>query len=168
MFGRSSLVVLWILLVASAAASRPAQGQTTALWMDSQAGDWVGGGKLWSYTPVDATFTASPGTTVSISVVASGESFVRWSLNFRAAGATRPVVGVYESARRAPFTKFVGLDVGETVAAAMSSRAASSSWKRSMAVTAVSFASPRISSSIVRTPMQGCSVPFGITPRSRA
>src|SRR5262245_4332780 len=87
-----------------------ARAQTTALFFDSQAGDYIGAGQVATYTPVDATFTAtnSGGTTVSV----NGPSFsFWWTLQFKAAGATPPAVGTYEMARRAPFTTFNGLDV---------------------------------------------------------
>lgn len=100
-------------LIAFLALPREAAAQTTALFFDSQAGDYIGAGQPATYTPVDGTFSAS--TTVhgaSFQVIGPGSAFW-WHLDFKAAGpAPAPMPGVYEEARRASFTNFNGLDVG--------------------------------------------------------
>jgi hypothetical protein len=112
MSSRSLLLVLGALAFMSAAAPRAAHAQTTGLFFDSQPGDYIGGGHLWSYSAADATFTtdtaSSFGTVISLD--ASGSPHVHWTLMFQAAGVQPPAVGVYESARSSgSFTSFAGL-----------------------------------------------------------
>ena len=114
MFKRSFLFVLGILAVLSAAAPRAAHAQTTGLFFDSQAGDCVGGGTSLVVHPASTRRSApqtSPayGTAISLETPGHRRSFTGPSISRRP--ATPPVAGVYESARRAAFTKFVGLDV---------------------------------------------------------
>jgi hypothetical protein len=114
MSSRSLLLVLGAVAVMSAAAPRAAQAQTTALFVDSFAGETIGAGHVWTYNAVDATFTAGASSAggASMAIVTTGSPSVRWDLTFVAPGTNRmPTTGVYESARRAPFTKFVGLSV---------------------------------------------------------
>ena len=87
-----------------------ARAQTTALFVSSQAGDSVGQGKTATYTTADKTFTTFVSANdVTISLGGPGLPF--WRLTFSGPGGTVPGPGVYEAARRAPFTRFNGLDV---------------------------------------------------------
>jgi hypothetical protein len=91
MSSRSFLLVLGALLVVSAVSPRLAQAQTTKLFIDSQAGDPVGGGHVTTFTTADATFSAwsysTTGTTISLSL--PGGSFAQWELDFKAAGVNK-------------------------------------------------------------------------------
>ena len=90
---------------------RPAFGQTTALFIDSQPGAYVGLGQKYHLTTVDATFT---GTSMgpngrSFNVATPGGTF--WSLSFAAPGFLEPHVGTYEGARRAIAFYINGLSI---------------------------------------------------------
>ena len=108
------MAVLGLLTVVSAAAPRAAHAQTTALFFDSQAGDYVGGGQVATYTTADASFTATTTTYGGTTIRLTAPSYLQsWSLTFKAAGAVLlPGPGTYETARRAPFSESLnGLDV---------------------------------------------------------
>jgi hypothetical protein len=82
-----------------------ARAQTTALYFDSQAGDYIGQGVERTWTTADLTFTASASTdrsSVSLSAIAAGYS-TWWYLNFAAPSGTPLAPGSYENATRAPF-----------------------------------------------------------------
>ena len=72
----------------------------TFLELASDPGDWAGGGRKLTLTPLDGTFTAnsSPG---SVDVSFQGASF--WSLTFAAPAGATLAPGVYEGAARYPF-----------------------------------------------------------------
>ena len=95
-----------------AIASSPVHAQTTALFLDSQTGDYIGQGLEYTYTPGQATFqlTGNSKNGVTISVQGSTTSNY-WSLNFAAAGGVPLAAGAYESASRLWFTSGNGLDV---------------------------------------------------------
>src|SRR4051812_24016377 len=81
MFSRSFILTLGCFVVMSAGAPRAAQAQTTALFVDSQAGDPAGGGRVASYTGADASFTASTSSSNGTSIGLQGPGFfVSWSL----------------------------------------------------------------------------------------
>ena len=83
-----------------------AQAQTTALFVDSQPGDSVGGGEQRLFTTADLGFTSNVGSgnsTVSIAARTeqSFSSSEYWDLTFQSGGGL--VAGVYENAGRASF-----------------------------------------------------------------
>ena len=85
-----------------------AQG-TTALFFQSQAGDYIGAGESHTYTPVDGNFTIGSYTNgVSGSVLGPPGSFW-WYFDFAAPTGVPLTPGTYETARRYPFTSFNGL-----------------------------------------------------------
>jgi hypothetical protein len=92
--------------------SAPAAAQTTALFVDSDAGDWVGSGQTHTLVPPDATFQiqrpAFRPNSVSLSVD-DGDSW--WYVTIAAPGSVPLAAGTYPHATRAPFTRFAGLDV---------------------------------------------------------
>jgi thrombospondin type 3 repeat protein len=77
----------------------PVQGQTF-LFLESDPGDWVGGGEQRLLSLSDGLFTVRRNYSSGVSVVFEGDE--RWSLDFAApSGQLEP--GVYESATRYPF-----------------------------------------------------------------
>jgi len=104
--------ILSACFVIALAASRHASAQTTILCLDSQPGDYIGGGKQLTITPADGAFSASRNfdNGVSIHVNAVGGF---WSLNFAAPGDAQLGPGTYDHATRWPFRAPVspGLDV---------------------------------------------------------
>ena len=79
------------------AAPAMAQG-TTALFFESQAGDYIGAGQTKTYTEADGTFTVTSSRT-SVNVRIAGPSFsFWWDATFSAPGGILP--GVYNTARR--------------------------------------------------------------------
>ena len=67
------------LVILFGAAEAAAQG-TTALFFQSQAGDYIGAGQTRTYTPADGTFTVdSSGNAVNARLIAPSSSF-RWDL----------------------------------------------------------------------------------------
>jgi len=94
------------------ASASSADAQTTALFFDSQQGDYIGAGIQRSYTAADATFqirTYSAGN-FDISVIGPSYDFW-WYLHFAAANGAPLQVGLYPWATRWPFTPFTGMDV---------------------------------------------------------
>src|SRR5688572_23493836 len=83
----------------------------TALGIDSEPGDYVGGGQQLMYTPGMAVFefnAYAPGY-VSLRVLGPGDF---WVLSFAAAGTAALAVGTYENAQRSADETHPGLDVG--------------------------------------------------------
>lgn len=77
-----------------------AEAQTTALYIDSQPGDYVGQGEQRLFTAADFTFTAtsSQGGSV-VSIAARTDNFsTPWSVMFQAPGGVPLAPGVYENA----------------------------------------------------------------------
>jgi FG-GAP-like repeat/Divergent InlB B-repeat domain len=113
MYSRPLLCVLSVLVVFSAAAPRAAHAQTTALFIDSQAGDTIGGGTQWLLTPANAAFHTTndwAGTQVW-ATAPSGQT--SWTADFSAASMPGgPVPGAYNSTRYiGSGNRFNGLDV---------------------------------------------------------
>ena len=84
----------------------------TALGIDSEPGDYVGGGQQLMYTPGIAIFefyAYAPGY-VSLRVMRPEGDF--WTLSFAAAGSGALAVGTYENAQRSADETHPGLDVG--------------------------------------------------------
>lgn len=82
-----------------------ARAQTTALYFDSQPGDFVGKGVEQTWTTADLTFTptvSSNGGRVSFSAINWAHS-TWWYLDFAAPSGTALAVGTYENATRYPF-----------------------------------------------------------------
>ena len=79
-----------------------ADAQTTILFLDSQPGDYIGGGVQHTVTPATGSFTASRNfdNGVSISVNTTGGV---WSLAFAAPGDATLTPGTYDNATRWPF-----------------------------------------------------------------
>src|SRR4029453_15752996 len=83
-----------------------AQAQTTALFFDSQAGDYIGQGQQRTWTPADLKFTVKPSSPSSITLSATNfesSPSVWWYLDFRAPEGTTLTPGLYDRAERAAF-----------------------------------------------------------------
>jgi peptidoglycan/LPS O-acetylase OafA/YrhL len=90
--GRLVPAVCLLLLLGTAGAA--AQG-TTALFFQSQTGDYIGGGQTKTYTPADGTFTiGSSANAVTGRVVGPSLSFW-WDFSFSAPSGTPLLPGVY-------------------------------------------------------------------------
>jgi hypothetical protein len=108
---RPASIWLVTLLLACAYAS-PARAQTTALFFDSQPGEFIGGGPPpRTFTTANATFTAvREGNAVRI--VVDGASLTPWHVSFVGADNLPLAVGTYSSVRAAAFAApFNGLSV---------------------------------------------------------
>jgi hypothetical protein len=78
--------------------------QTTLLVLDSQPGDYIGGGVLQTYSEADGTFNAARNFDGGVTVAfATPDHSHRWSLDFAAADDLPLGPGVYEGAVRYPF-----------------------------------------------------------------
>jgi hypothetical protein len=90
-----------------------AAGAYTALAIDSEPGDYVGGGQQLEYAPPGATFSVSTGGPGSVFVQVfgpAGGDF--WNMSFAAAGAGTLAVGTYENAQRSADATHPGIDIG--------------------------------------------------------
>jgi len=82
-----------------------AEAQTTALYFDSQPGDFIGQGLERTWTPADLTFRvlASSPSTIWIRADNFPSGSVWWDLNFAAPANAVLTPGTYEDAIRYPF-----------------------------------------------------------------
>jgi hypothetical protein len=103
--------VLGALLMLAAVARADAQ-PATFISFDSQAGDYIGGGRKFTLTPADGTFGVSRTSDQGVRVSFSGTG-AWWYLYFAAPGPSPLVPGMYEAATRWPFQSPTepGLDV---------------------------------------------------------
>jgi hypothetical protein len=102
------LVVVFTLFAASAAS---AQTGTTALFVDSQPGDTVGGGITHTLDEGDASFSVSASSN-RVSVQVTAPSFTpRWFIDFSVPAGHSVAPGEYINARLGPFSPFAGLSV---------------------------------------------------------
>jgi hypothetical protein len=81
---------------------RSAFALNTALVMDSDPGDYIGGGQNYYYTPADGTFNASKNYDNGVSVTFSNGSH-DWSVDFAGPDQAPLTVQVYNNATRWPF-----------------------------------------------------------------
>jgi hypothetical protein len=79
-----------------------ARGQNTVLLMDSDPGDYIGGGDNYYYTPGEGSFTASQNYDGGVSITFSNGSD-SWSLDFAAPDAIPLQMQAYPNATRFPF-----------------------------------------------------------------
>jgi Divergent InlB B-repeat domain len=108
---RNLLRAASIALVFIAVFASRASAQTTALYLESQTGDYIGAGFTRTYTAADAPFTTSSDAAgVHVNVVAAGYAFW-WSLNFAVPSGGTIGAGTYTDALRFPTAAQPGLDV---------------------------------------------------------
>src|SRR5437879_2756766 len=103
-----------VILFAAFVCSTAAQAQVTSLTMISDAGDYIGGGQFYFYTPADGTFTAQQNFAQGVSLAFNTPSFDHfWYLDFAAPNSQPLTVGTYLGATRFPFqaSSEPGLDV---------------------------------------------------------
>lgn len=82
--------------------------QETSLFMDSEAGDYIGQGQQWYYNPDTADFTITPnyGTNgVWIRLQTDDPSWGWWNLHFNAPDGENLVAANYLGATRYPFNE---------------------------------------------------------------
>ena len=97
---RSLLVILFALF----ACNVPALAQVTSLTLISDAGDYVGGGQFYFFTPADGTFTAQQNFDQGVSISFNTPSFDQfWNLDFAAPNNQPLTPGIYSGAARFPF-----------------------------------------------------------------
>lgn len=84
--------------------------QTTALYFDSEFGDYVGQGKQSTFTPATTTITVSRNYANGISFSVTAGPIYGWGGDFSAADNALLTVGMYTNAHRFPFTRFNALD----------------------------------------------------------
>ncbi len=101
MYARVSSSVALALVVQLLSASVSA-AQTTALALNSQLGDFIGGGISQTFTPTDGAFSTSRNFSNGISVQFNGGPHF-WFLDFAAPLGAPLATGVYEGATRWPF-----------------------------------------------------------------
>jgi hypothetical protein len=98
----------WALALILLATARSAHAETTALFFDSQAGDWIGGGAAGTYTTASATFTIQRPTSTAVQVqVDTSQPGTWWTASFSSRFGIG--VGTFEAATRYPFTPLNGL-----------------------------------------------------------
>ena len=99
----------------SATWAASAHAQTTALFFDSQSGDYIGQGERRTWTAEDMTFTASVDEARRVvRIAAQTAGFTEWwRLEFAAPGGSLLTTGEYDNATRYPFQTMPspGLDV---------------------------------------------------------
>ena len=105
------VVVVAILLLTGTASA-----QTTRLFLNSQPGDYIGGGIQQTITTATGGFTATQNFGGGVSIQFSSSqpgTFLFWTLDFAAPGNAPLTIGVYENATRFPFQAATepGLDV---------------------------------------------------------
>ena len=88
-------------------------GQVTSLTLNSDPGDFIGGGQFTFLTPSDGSFSASQNFDQGVSISFFGQPGVFWFLDFAAPNNQLLTVGSYLGATRFPFqsTSVPGLDV---------------------------------------------------------
>jgi hypothetical protein len=81
-----------------------ASAQLTLLVLDSQPGDYIGGGIKQTFNIADGDFTAQPNFDNGVTVSFRAPNFSHWwFLDFAAPGAVLLTPAVYEGATRFPF-----------------------------------------------------------------
>src|ERR1041385_6848838 len=82
-----------------------ANAQVTSITLNSDPGDFIGGGQSLFFTPADGTFNATTNFDSGVSVSLFGPVHF-WFLDFAAAGDVPLTVGTYTGATRFPFQAF--------------------------------------------------------------
>ena len=81
-----------------------ASAGVTSLVLNSEAGDYIGGGQLLFFAEADGTFTAHQNAGTSVSIAFNTPTFSHfWYVDFAAANGAALTVGTYTGALRFPF-----------------------------------------------------------------
>ena len=86
----------------------------TFLYVDSQPGDYIGGGRRVAYNVLNSRWTAVSAGAGNYVRVATVNGIDDWRLEFSAPAGQPLTVGNYTAARRSAFTTFNGLDVSSS------------------------------------------------------
>ena len=85
-----------------------AQAQVTSLTMSSDAGDYIGQGQTYNYTPVEGAFSAQVNYQGGVSISYTGNNYSHWwYLDFAAPNGAPLTSGTYFGAIRFPFNSGV-------------------------------------------------------------
>lgn len=103
---------IFLFVLAFSVFTATANAQVTSLTLNSDPGDYIGGGQSLFLTPADGTFSATTNFDSGVSVSFFGPTHF-WFLDFAAAGNLPLTVGTYTGATRFPFQAFTepGLSV---------------------------------------------------------
>jgi hypothetical protein len=94
------------------AMSPVALAQVTSLTMTSDAGDYIGQGQTYNFSPVDGSFTAQVNYQGGVSISFIAPNYTRWwYLDFSAPNSAPLAKGSYLMATRFPFNSGAGLSV---------------------------------------------------------
>ena len=113
----NKIVIALVAVVCTTAV--PTYAQTTALFFDSQPGDYIGQGQRTTWTPSELTFSAGGSSPSYVRIQADnfgvpGAVTLSWRIDLRAPEGAVLAPGMYERAARAPFRPalLAGIDVG--------------------------------------------------------
>ena len=106
----ASRIVCAAALLTLVLGSAPATAQTTALFLDSQPGDYFGGGETHTYGPADATFDLWPSSPNGFRLLVEGSTFW-WLVDLVPPGTAPLAVGTYAPAGRVSFGTVAGLSI---------------------------------------------------------
>lgn len=95
------ICLLFLLAITAFAAGSSAQ--TTSLSLNSDPGDFIGGGQTTFLTPADGTFSASANFDGGVSINFFGQPGIFWFLDFSAPNNVPLTVGAFPGATRFPF-----------------------------------------------------------------
>jgi len=96
---------MFLFVLAFSVLAATAHAQVTSLTLNSDPGDFIGGGQSLFLTPADGTFNATTNFDSGVSVSFFGPTHF-WFLDFAAAGHVPLTVGTYTGATRFPFQAF--------------------------------------------------------------
>ena len=98
-------ICIFLFVLAISVLTATANAQVTSLALNSDPGDFVGGGQSLFLTPADGTFNATTNFDSGVSVSLFGPTHF-WFLDFAATGHVPLTVGTYTGATRFPFQAF--------------------------------------------------------------
>ena len=96
---------IFLFVLAFSILTATANAQVTSITLNSDPGDFIGGGHSLFFTPADGTFNATTNFDSGVSVSLFGPVHF-WFLDFAAAGDVPLTVGTYTGATRFPFQAF--------------------------------------------------------------
>ena len=94
----------FVLALSFSILAAPARAQVTSLTMNSDSGDYIGGGQFQFYTPSDGVFSAYQNYDQGVSLSFNSAGYEHWwYLDFAAPNDQLLTVGTYNGATRFPF-----------------------------------------------------------------